>query len=927
MATYTIKLVVAGQDDASPSVRKASDALTGLGKAAKESASGVVAGEQVMVGALRRVGEIATNAVGSAVQALGAFAVSSVTTAAAFEQGMANVGAISGATDAQLATLTATARELGATTSFSASQAAEGMKFLGMAGFDTNEIVAAMPGLLDAAAASGTDLGRTADIVSNILSGFNIQASEAGRVADVMTAAATRANTDFGQLGEAMKYVAPVAAAMGVSLEDATAAVAKMSDAGIQGSMAGTALRGAMIRLAAPTEGAAKAMAKLGLDLFTTEGALKPLPQIIGEFERGMEGMTAQQQANALQTIIGTEAMAGFVALMNVGEEELASFSAGLSNSGGIAKEVAEKQLATFEGRVKIMQSALEGLQITIGSAVLPVLSALAEAATTAIGALDSGVQLVLAHSETIQALAVPALIGLGAATLAYAATQLPVMIAALSTATTGLLAKAAAAAAAVAPFALLAAGVAAAAFVVNDFNDKVQTATQSLLEGHEWWNASTAALDAYNASQLKTNTAVAAAAGTVDQLRSMIESEVESLGRRAAAGMVSDAQMEQEIARINQMRDSLQVATANLDSLTQAALAEAAASHTATAATAAMSAGFDAMTGQVMLTAGEIEKLGQQIEKTLAQDGPAALAKYVATEAQFLNEAEKRQAEYGAKIAALEAEMRKATSDEQRRALEAQIAAEQAAYADAEMAQATSYAAQQAAQRAHLGQMLIDYTVGQAQLGNLSKEHAAAITRALEEEYGLQQSSTASTFLAMAGAIDDFASSSSGNITSLIGTLRDQEAAAVATERAMTEMSKEYVAEAVANFVEKGGEASDYAATLRAIPSRVVTDVVTRYSSEGSPGSGGGGNPAAKARGGDVFPGNRYLVGELGPELFVPEQAGTIMPADQTRNMVGGGGQSVTYNYYTTVTTSGPFDEERLIDLQRTQQLLAEGL
>src|SRR5690606_2922780 len=169
------------------------------------------------------------------------------------------------ATDEEMAILSRTARELGASTVFSASQAAEGMSYLAMAGFSVSEIVDAMPGLLDTAAAAQSGLGVTADIVSNILSGFQLEARETTRVADVLTATFTSSNTTLEMLGDTMSYVAPVAASLGISLEEVAAMTGRLGDVGIQGQRAGTALRAIFTRLAAPTGEAAKILQQLGV--------------------------------------------------------------------------------------------------------------------------------------------------------------------------------------------------------------------------------------------------------------------------------------------------------------------------------------------------------------------------------------------------------------------------------------------------------------------------------------------------------------------------------------------------------------------------------------------------------------------------------------------------------------------------------------
>lgn len=305
-----------------------------------------------------------------------------VKVAADFEQSMARVGALSRSTDDELDTLTSTAKKLGSTTSFSASQASEGMSYLAMAGFDVNETVAAMPGLLATAAAGQTDLASTADIVSNVLSGFAIEAENTSRVADVMAATFTSSNTDLNMLGETMKYVAPIATAAGMSLESMAAATGLMGNAGIQGSMAGTSLRGMIMRLQAPTDKAAKAIGKLGLELRDSEGNMKNLPDILAEFEGALSGMGKEQQDAALKTIIGMEAAAGFTALLNEGSGKLREYTGELENAGGTAGEIAGKQLDTLNGAFTILKSGLEGAAISIGEIFLPAIRQVAEFVT-----------------------------------------------------------------------------------------------------------------------------------------------------------------------------------------------------------------------------------------------------------------------------------------------------------------------------------------------------------------------------------------------------------------------------------------------------------------------------------------------------------------------------------------------------------------
>ncbi|WNF07480.1 phage tail tape measure protein [Brevibacillus borstelensis] len=292
-------------------------------------------------------------------------------TAADFESSMSRVGALSGATRAEMALLTQSAKDLGATTVFSASEAAEGMSFLAMAGYRTNEIIAAMPGLLDAAAAGQTELGETADIVSNILSGFGIEASKTGHVADVLTKAFTSSNTDLRKLGYTMKYVAPVAKSLSFSLEETAAAAGLLGNAGIQGEMAGTSLRMGLLRLANPPKEAAKALKKLNVEV-TKGGKMKDLATIIEDMSKGLSKLSEADRASFVAEIVGTEAASSFLTLIDAGPEKLRAFTRELENSTGAAKTIAARQLDNFNGSVKLLNSALESLKINAVGPLLP---------------------------------------------------------------------------------------------------------------------------------------------------------------------------------------------------------------------------------------------------------------------------------------------------------------------------------------------------------------------------------------------------------------------------------------------------------------------------------------------------------------------------------------------------------------------------
>ena len=314
--------------------------------------------------------------------ALGAGLIKSITIGAAFESDMAKVAAVSRASDEELKTLTKTARQLGAKTQWSASEAAQGMQYLAMAGFKTNEIIKTMPGMLNLASAGAIDLASASDIASNILTGFGLSASDMNRVGDVLTNTFTQSNTTLQGLGATMKYAAPVAKAMGVSIEQAAAMAGKLGDAGIQGEMAGTTLRSVLLRLSAPSEKAAVALDALGVKTTDANGKMKSFPAILKELNAAMSGMSESARANFTKTIFETEAMSGALVLMEqAGSGALDKFIGAVQDVGS-AEAVARKQIDNLNGDVTILISAMQELYLKIYDSVKPALRSFAQLAT-----------------------------------------------------------------------------------------------------------------------------------------------------------------------------------------------------------------------------------------------------------------------------------------------------------------------------------------------------------------------------------------------------------------------------------------------------------------------------------------------------------------------------------------------------------------
>lgn len=301
-----------------------------------------------------------------------------VSKAAEFEKGMSQVKAISGATGKDFDDLRSKALQLGADTSFSAVQASEGMNYLAMSGFSATEIIAAMPGVLNMAAAGGVEVADAADIASNALGAFALDASETARVADVLTKTFTSSNTTVKGLGETMKYAAPAAQSVGWSIEAVAAAAGKLGDVGIDASQAGTILRSSISKLAAPSDEAAKLMSKYGIKIEDAHGKMKPLSSILGSMNSKFSGMTDVQKAAATQTIFGTDAMSGMLALMK-DPKGLADYTKGLEKSGGAADKVANEQLNNLDGAMLKLKGSFETAQIVIGTLFLPAIRKVTE--------------------------------------------------------------------------------------------------------------------------------------------------------------------------------------------------------------------------------------------------------------------------------------------------------------------------------------------------------------------------------------------------------------------------------------------------------------------------------------------------------------------------------------------------------------------
>lgn len=301
----------------------------------------------------------AISAVSAALSAAGGFAIK---TGADFEAGMSEVKAISGASAEQIQALTEKAKEMGAKTKFSATESAAAFKYMAMAGWKTGDMLDGIEGVMNLAAASGEDLASVSDIVTDALTAFGLQASDSAHFADVLAKASSSSNTNVGLMGATFKYVAPLAGAMGYSIEDTAVAIGLMANAGIKGEQAGTSLRAMFTRLADPPRDAAAAMDALGVSITNADGTMKPLADVMDDLREKFAGLSEEQKIEYASSIAGQEAMSGLLAIVNAAPEDYEKLTAAIADSSGAAKEQAEIMQDNLKGAVEELGGGLETL-------------------------------------------------------------------------------------------------------------------------------------------------------------------------------------------------------------------------------------------------------------------------------------------------------------------------------------------------------------------------------------------------------------------------------------------------------------------------------------------------------------------------------------------------------------------------------------
>lgn len=324
-----------------------------------------------------------------------------------FESQMSKVQAISGASATEMSKLTEKAEEMGRTTKFTAEEAGQGLEYMALAGWKTDDMLQGLDGIMALAAASGTDLGTTSDIVTDALTAFGESAGESGRLADIMAAASSNANTNVEMMGETFKYAAPVAGALGYSMEDTAEAVGLMANAGIKGSQAGTSLRSIMTRLATDAGASSTKLGalgtlteKLGVEFYNADGTARNLNDVLTDARAVWSGLSEEEQVNYANTIAGKNAMSGWLALMNAEGDSVDTLHTALENCDGAAKDMSVTMQDNLQGKLELLNSATEGLGIALYGYFSDKLSGAVDLAT---GFISGITEAITPHKTEIQ--------------------------------------------------------------------------------------------------------------------------------------------------------------------------------------------------------------------------------------------------------------------------------------------------------------------------------------------------------------------------------------------------------------------------------------------------------------------------------------------------------------------------------------------
>lgn len=349
--------------------------------------------------------------------AVGGLGAAAVKVAADFDSGMSQVAAVSGATGKELDALREKAREMGSKTKFSASEAAEAMNYMAMAGWKTGDMLDGIEGIMNLAAASGEDLATTSDIVTDALTALGLSAKDSGHFADILAAASSNANTNVSMMGETFKYCAPVAGALGFTAEDTAEAIGLMANAGIKSSQAGTAMRTMLTSLTGEVTFVGDAFGELTIQTTNTDGSMRSLGDILADCRVAFSQMSESEKAANAEVLVGKNAMSGFLAVMNAAPADIEKLNSAINNCDGTAEKMAETMQDNLAGQLTILKSQLEELAISIGEILMPSIRQIVgwiQGLVDWLNGLDEGTKKIIVTIALMAAAIAPVLIVIG---------------------------------------------------------------------------------------------------------------------------------------------------------------------------------------------------------------------------------------------------------------------------------------------------------------------------------------------------------------------------------------------------------------------------------------------------------------------------------------------------------------------------------
>lgn len=349
--------------------------------------------------------------------AVGGLGAAAVKVASDFDSAMSQVAAVSGATGKDLEALRDKAREMGSKTKFSASEAAEAMNYMAMAGWKTGDMLSGIEGIMNLAAASGEDLATTSDIVTDALTALGLSAEDSGHFADILAAASSNANTNVSMMGETFKYCAPVAGALGFSAEDTAEAIGLMANAGIKSSQAGTAMRSMMTNLTGEVKFVGDAFGELTIQTTNTDGSMRSLGDILADCRAAFSQMSESEKAANAEALVGKNAMSGFLAVMNAAPGDIEKLNSAINNCDGTAEKMAATMQDNLAGQLTILKSQLEELAISIGEILMPYIRQIVgwiQGLVDWLNSLDEGTKKIIVTVALVAAALGPVLIVIG---------------------------------------------------------------------------------------------------------------------------------------------------------------------------------------------------------------------------------------------------------------------------------------------------------------------------------------------------------------------------------------------------------------------------------------------------------------------------------------------------------------------------------